>query len=224
MKKGLYLFKHEKLPTAIGEYSTLLNKVVANNTIDRPSVCVHLDESKNEYRTQYLNPDIEYDYITKYIFRTDIDENGNPCVWVKFEAINENLINKNGIVCLETFSLANKKKLNTTIMSVYQTDNIHGAIVLKTQNNKKTYYYLDDIKINEWYKLIIESSTWSKYYTRRFSRIKENVSDWVYHDVYINIRPRIAFYDIRDNYITPYMFKNRPDFKQLKIQGEFFND
>lgn len=175
--------------TYITGFYSIQQTAIMNHYKDQPNNGPTIYSFENPYtkaaRTAFIDDD-DYDDITDFTWRFGYND-GHPCIFIKFYAINDNLLNGNAFICLETNTLTSGKNMSI---------NVFKGGVINPDNEDITYIYLDNINIGEEYCLYITGkpfignikSVWR--ITELYNTNREIPNDW---KITLNVRPSIRF-------------------------------
>lgn len=134
-----------------------------------PTIYAFENPETKATRTAFVNSD-NYDDITDFTWRFGYN-NGHPCIFIKFNAINDILLNKNAFICLETNSNTKGKNIHLNIYSNYG------------------YCYLSEIELYTEFPIYINTITRkSPRSIIQWRHIFPVPQDW---EITLNIRPSI---------------------------------
>lgn len=163
---------------------------IMNHYKDQPNNGPTIYSFENPYtkaaRTAFIDNIYKNDYddITNFTWRFGYN-NGHPCIFIKFYAINDNLLNGNAFICLETNSNTKGKNVHLNINSDY------------------VCCFLSEVELYTEFPIYIDTNTRrSPRSIIHWHRINPVPQDW---EITLNIRPSIRFirkgrHDIYTNY------------------------
>jgi hypothetical protein len=156
------------------------------------------------------------DRETDFVWRTGFND-GHPCVFITFNAINERINNETHIICLETNTHVNGNQSINVFEKLGFGLGVEGETKLIEKNNGITYLKMNEIEIGREYCLYIcgklsnPCSVWKTYEAHNLHRDTSN--DW---KITLNVRP-----NFRGSNFT---YKNLPDYKTIEYMlGTEFN-
>lgn len=170
------------------------------------------------FETPYDNEDVinafvnryEYDNETNFTWRFGYN-NGHPCIFITFTAINRDILNKNTFVCLETNTRTNNKNVS---INVYR----QGAFsVLSNDLKGITWLPINEITLNKEYILYISKKgsdthpfgPWKS--AKGQNKHREIPDDWL---IKLNIRPSIRIKE--EQHDRHHVYKSLPEYEYVE--------